>query len=393
MYPGISDLINDFFGTSFTVSFPPTFGTLVAISFLLAAWTLTLELKRKEAAGLLQPVIRRTLVGTPASLAEIFWNAVFGFILGFKLLFILFNLSVFLDNPQGIMLSAKGNLPAGILMAGLFGWMKFLEKKKAQLPQPKVVEEKFYPSQAVAEITMAAAIGGLFGAKLFHMLEYWEDFSHDPIGMFFSGSGLTMYGGLIVGAISTLWYARRLQLKSLHLCDAAAPGLMLAYGTGRLGCQLSGDGDWGIVNTASKPDWMGFLPDWFWSYTYPNNVINEGILIPGCEGRHCYELASPVFPTPLYESIICIALFFVLWTFRRRFHVAGMLFFTYLLLNGMERYWIEGIRVNSKYHLGELAFTQAQLISLLFILIGGIGIIYLKINSGKSAGKNTVKDD
>jgi prolipoprotein diacylglyceryltransferase len=185
-----------------------------------------------------------------------------------------------------------------------------------------------------------------------------------------------MYGGLIVGAAGVIWYGVKNKVPPLHLCDAAAPGLMLAYGIGRIGCQLSGDGDWGIVNTVAQPAALGWLPDWAWSYNYPHNVINEGIPIPGCEGRHCFALEQGVFPTPLYESVACILLFFVLWYFRKRMSAPGLLFSFYLLLNGIERFLVEQIRVNAKYHLGGIDFTQAQLISAMLVLIGLGGLWY-----------------
>ena len=96
------------------------------------------------------------------------------------------------------------------------------------------------------------------------------------------------------------------------MCDVAAPGLMLSYGIGRIGCHLSGDGDWGIENVLSKPNWFIF-PDWMWAYTYPHNVIGEGVHIEGCVGKHCSELIPPVFPTPFYEAVACFILFFVLF--------------------------------------------------------------------------------
>lgn len=381
MYPGLSDLLNELFGTHFTSSFPPMFGTLVAISFLLAAWTLTLELKRKEKDGLLKPVQRNEIIGAPASFMEMFSNGFFGFLIGWKIGFAVFNSDEFFINPQSALLSMKGNVPAGIALGAFFAWQRYRERKKAQLPQPKTVVVDVYPHQLVSEFTMMAAFGGLLGAKIFHLLEYWDDFIADPAGMFFSGSGLTMYGGLIVGGLAVLYYGRKHNVPALMLCDAAAPGLMLAYGTGRLGCQLSGDGDWGIVNLAPKPDWMSFLPDWFWSYNYPHNVVNEGLPIPDCIGHHCFALAQPVFPTPLYESIACIGLFFLLWSFRKKIVHPGVFFSWYLLFNGIERFFIELIRVNSKYHLAGIDFTQAQLISALLIVAGVSGIVLLKKRS------------
>ena len=378
MYPGLSDILNDFFGTHFTSSFPPTFGTLVALSFLLGSWTLGLELNRKEKSGLLNPIKKSIITGQSANTSELFWNGLFGFLIGYKIIYAFLNNDEFFKNPQQIILSLKGNWIAGLLVGGIFVWLKYREKEKEKLAEPKLIEQTIYPHQMLSEITMAAAIGGLIGAKIFHLLEYWDDFTADPLGMFFSGSGLTMYGGLIVGTIAVLWYGKKNNIPPIHLCDAAAPGLMLAYGTGRIGCQLAGDGDWGIVNTQPKPSILSFLPDWVWSFRYPNNVINEGIPIEGCTGHHCYQLAEGVFPTPLYESITCILLFFVLWSMRKKILTPGVLFSWYLLFNGIERFLVESIRVNSKYHLAGIEFSQAQLISLLLILIGGTGIMYLR---------------
>jgi prolipoprotein diacylglyceryltransferase len=294
------------------------------------------------------------------------------------------NSEEFFSNPQGTILSTKGNFLAGLVTGAAFAWWKYREMDKLKQQKPVEKEVAVYPHQMVSEFTMAAAFGGLLGAKIFHLLEYWDDFMADPAGMFFSGSGLTMYGGLIVGGIVLIYYGIKNGIRPLHLCDANAPGLMLAYGVGRLGCQLAGDGDWGIDNLSPKPASLSFLPDWFWSYTYPHNVINEGIPIPGCTGHHCFELATPVFPTPLYESITCIAMFFVLWAMRKKIHVPGVLFSWYLLFNGAERFWIESIRINSKYHLAGISFSQAQLISLLLFLSGLAGILYLNYRAKKT---------
>ncbi len=376
MYAGLTDLLNDLFGTHFTFSFPPMFGLLVALSFLLAAYTLASELKRKAVLGILTSETKKIIVGESANPIEYFWNGLFGFILGAKIVYSISSSTEFFTDPQAALLSLKGNMLGGVFGAVLsIGW-RFYESKRDELPQPKEQEVKIFPHQLVSEITMVAALGGLLGAKIFHLLEYWDDFIADPAGMFFSGSGLTMYGGLIVGAISVLWYGKKNNIPGLVLCDSAAPALMLGYGTGRIGCQLAGDGDWGIDNIHPNP--FSFLPDWMWSFKYPHNVINEGIPIPDCIGHHCHELAVGVYPTPFYESIMAISLFFVLWSMRKKISTPGRLFSWYLIFNGIERFAIESIRVNSHYHLAGIAFTQAQLISILLLLTGLIGLSILK---------------
>jgi prolipoprotein diacylglyceryltransferase len=233
-------------------------------------------------------------------------------------------------------------------------------------------------------IIMIAAVAGIIGAKLFHNLENWDSFVKDPIDALMSFSGLTFYGGLILGLASVYYYARKNKIPFIHLIDAAAPGMMLAYGIGRVGCQLSGDGDWGIVNTLAKPSTLSFLPDWMWAFKYPHNVIGEGVQIAGCVGRHCAELPMAVFPTPFYEAIMAFTIFIFLWSIRKRINITGMMFSIYLFLNGMERFLIEKIRVNTLYHVFGKSFTQAELISSILMILGLIGIYW----SYKSAKKN-----
>jgi prolipoprotein diacylglyceryltransferase len=100
---------------------------------------------------------------------------------------------------------------------------------------------------------------GILGAKLFDNLENWDRFIQNPIGNLLSPSGLTFYGGLICAAIAICWYAAKKGIKLWHLVDSAAPALMIAYAIGRIGCQVSGDGDWGIYNSAYVSDRPGHV--------------------------------------------------------------------------------------------------------------------------------------
>src|SRR5690606_20159972 len=163
--------------------------------------------------------------------------------------------------------------------------------------------------------------------------------------------------------------------------------MMLAYAVGRMGCHMSGDGDWGIENYSAKPGWLSWAPDWVWSFKFPHNVINEGVPIPGCVGRYCSELPAAVYPTSLYEFLGGLLLFALLWSLRTKIKPAGMMFSLYLILAGVERFLIELIRVNSKYHVGGLSFTQAELISTIMILMGVAGIIWSLNNHKKQRGQ------
>ena len=258
--------------------------------------------------------------------------------------------------------------------------MRYREKKKEQLPKPEWVTENLHPFQHVPNMTLIAAIAGILGEKIFHNLENLDEFMRDLIESLISFSGLTMYCGLIVASFSVIFYARKNGITTTHLIDACAPSLMLAYGVGRIGCQLAGDGDWGIENIFVKPSWF-FLPDKVWAYTYPHNVNNVGIPIPDCTGKFCSVLENPVFPTPLWEAIICIVLFFVLWSVRKKITIPGAMFCLYLILNGVERFFIEKIRINTTYNIFGRHITQAEIIAVLLFILGTIGIFYFKKQS------------
>ena len=379
MYPTLSHLIYDLFGIYIPLPIQ-TFGFWVAMAFLLASWTLTLELKRKEKLGIIKPTEKLELIGVKLSFSDLFFSLLWSFLIGFKLVEACFNYSDLVVNPQAFILSTRGHLTGGILFAIIFTFLKWNKNKKEQLESPKKIATQIHPYQLVGNITMIAAISGIIGAKIFHNLENFDLFLKDPVGQLISFSGLTFYGGLIGGAVGVLWYTKKYNIRPLEICDATAPSLMLAYGVGRIGCQMSGDGDWGIDNLSPKPEWMSFLPDWMWSYKFPHNVIREGVPMKDCGSEvwypYCYELANPVWPTAFYETVICTIFFLFLWRIRKKIKTSGVLFCIYLFLNGIERFMIEKVRINNEYDILN-GITQAEIISFCLLVVGISGSYFL----------------
>ena len=419
MYPNLYYAFKDLFGVDWHfLRFVNSFGFFVALSFIGAAVTLSRELLRKEREGLLQGKDELIIVGRPASPTELLLNFILGFVLGFKIIGLFLSNSPLTANPQEFIMSGEGSWAAGILLGLLFAGLKWWEKNKQQLPEPQERKIRIWPHDRVGDLTIFAAIFGFAGAKIFNSLETWSDFVKNPIESLFSFSGLTFYGGLICAALAIWYYARKNGIGFWYLNDAAAPGLMLAYAVGRIGCQVSGDGDWGILNSAYYTTSSGgralagpgdftrilgenkdlylpqfgsldnvphlsvkapsFLPDWLFAYSYPHNVINEGVRMPNCMGSYCTHLPIPVFPTPFYETTVCLILFFILWSLRKKLTIPGTLFAIYLILNGIERFFVEKIRVNSKYDIFGFHPTQAEIISFLLVISGITLLITLR---------------
>jgi phosphatidylglycerol:prolipoprotein diacylglycerol transferase len=189
-----------------------------------------------------------------------------------------------------------------------------------------------------------AAVGGLAGARVFAILEDWDSFVQDPLRSLVSGAGFVWYGGLVGGFLAVSWTIRRHRLPWLVTVDCIAPGLALAHGIGRIGCQLAGDGDWGRETT---------LP---WGMAYPNAIV----------GWH-YPPGVRVHPAPVYELLAYVLIFAFLWSIRKRDYPSGALFWWYLLLAPAARFAIEFIRINTRVILG---LTAAQLISLALMAVG-----------------------
>lgn len=213
-------------------------------------------------------------------------------------------------------------------------------------------------------ITFLALVLGVAGSKLFHLFENWPEFIADPVRMAFSPGGLTFYGGLLLAIVGIYLYLRSKKIPFLVGADATAPGLLLAYGIGRIGCHLAGDGDYGFPTTlpwgtdysrGTYPPSIAFRDFPEITSQYPGGLVPDNVL--------CH-------PAPIYESIVCAIGFWILWRLRTKLHPSGRLFMLYLFIAGTERFLVEFLRVNPRL-VADL--SQAQLISLGLVAAGLIG--------------------
>jgi phosphatidylglycerol:prolipoprotein diacylglycerol transferase len=251
------------------------------------------------------------------------------------------------DSPRGYM---QPEIHVGPITLQTFGIMFALAFIAAGAVVAKRLQEWGKPPDWAYELIFAAVVGGVVGARLDFVAENYDSVKHDLLGNMFSGSGLVWYGGAIGGAIGVgLWGWWR-GMFNAYLLDLCAVPLALGYAIGRIGCQLSGDGDYGKA-------WSG--P---WAMAYPHGTK---------------PIDTTVHPTPIYETLAMGLVAYLLWRLRDRFQ-PGVLFCIYLVFAGTERFLVEFIRRNDHVFLG---LTQAQLISLAMMAGGGIWLL-VKMRKG-----------
>lgn len=187
-------------------------------------------------------------------------------------------------------------------------------------------------------------LAGLAGARLYHLLERPGEFLADPLPLLFSRMGFAWFGGLLGGLVTLALLARRYRMAVLEMMDAVAAAAALGYGIGRIGCLISGDGDYGIPTS---------LP---WGMSFPNGIV---------------PTTARVHPTPIYEFAVALAIAFYLWRLGAKSlrgpKARGEIFCNYLLLTGLARFLVEFLRINPRSFFG---LSNAQAASLLSMLIG-----------------------
>ena len=227
----------------------------------------------------------------------------------------------------------------GICFAGAFAASGLVAGRR--------LKELGKPGDWAYEMVFAALIGGVVGARLDYLVQNWDKVAGDPVGNIFSGAGLVFYGGALGGAAGVLLWAAWRHWLTLQVLDVGAVPLAIGYAVGRVGCQVSGDGDYGVSSG---------LP---WAMPYPDGTE------PTREDVH---------PTPIYETLAMGLVTLLLWRLRDRFR-PGVLFALYLVLAGSERLLVEFIRRNDEVVAG---LTVAQLISLGLMAAGAALLIGLR---------------
>ena len=189
-----------------------------------------------------------------------------------------------------------------------------------------------------------AGLAGIAGARFYHVLESPAEFFADPWPLLISRFGFAWFGGFLGGFAALLILARYEKIPALVMCDACSPAAAAGYAIGRIGCLLSGDGDYGIPTS---------LP---WGMSFPNGVV------PTSERVH---------PTPLYEFFIWMLIASVLWLLGNRVlkqkRSAGLVFSAYLILTGVARFLVEIIRLNPRSFFG---MSNAQAASVASVILG-----------------------
>ena len=232
-----------------------------------------------------------------------------------------------------------------------FWAMAFLAFFVALLVIRRDMHERGMPERQAYDMVLWAYIGGWVGARLFVIPTGWQYFVEAPVAFLLSGSGWVWYGGVIGGAVAVLVWARRVGIPGLVIADVAAPALAIGLAIGRLGCQLAGDGDYGVPTD---------LP---WGMSYPDGVV---------------PTTDRVHPTPIYELICYVAIFVVLWRQRHRGLPNGALIAQYLIYSGVARFAVEFLRRNPGWLVG---LTTAQWMSIGSVAIGA----WLLLTTARSA--------
>ena len=254
-------------------------------------------------------------------------------------------------------------IPIGPLRLGTFGLLMWVAFVVAYF----VIRADFRRrrlSAPVDNIVLVTAFAGVAGAKLYHVLETPGELIADPFHTIFSTTGFAWFGGLIAGIATLFYLAHHYKIQWLTFFDAIAPAAALGYGVGRIGCLISGDGDYGVPTN---------LP---WGMSFPNGLVPTP---PVC-AEYGFPANCGVHPTPIYEFLAGVGIFFYLWWLgKRQLRVprpAGEVLGEFLLWTGLARFLVEFIRINPRSVFG--VFSNAQTAGFLSMIAGIALLIVIK---------------
>ena len=228
-----------------------------------------------------------------------------------------------------------------------------------------------YDPEYSSSIVIAAAVMGLIGSRLYAILDDLPTYLADPKTMIFSGSGFVFYGGMIGGLLGAYMVSRWYRIGFASTIDMCAPALAIGQAIGRMGCQLAGDGDWGLVSNVP------------WAMAYPRAIVGWNSQTVLKLDEH-YQLVSGYFPgvrvhpAPVYETILYLGVFTILWSMRKTSYPPGRMMYWYLVLAGAARFFVEFWRINPRVF---YMFSEAQLIAFAMMIVGGVALL---LTNGKA---------
>ncbi|HUY27253.1 MAG TPA: prolipoprotein diacylglyceryl transferase [Candidatus Binataceae bacterium] len=226
-----------------------------------------------------------------------------------------------------------------------------------------------------------AAIVGIASSRILDIFNNFSSYMADPKSMIFSGSGFVWYGGMIGGIIAVYVVSRRYGIPFPETADMTAPALAIGQAIGRIGCLLSGDGDWGLPSR---------LP---WAMAFPKAIVgwNSQTVLKLDPGGNLVSGFFPgvrVHPTPIYEAILYTGVFLILWSLRRKGLAAGRILYLYLILAGAARFMVEFLRVNPRVFEG---LSEAQLIAIGMMIVGAVAWVASGEKRAPAAAKEAAR--
>jgi phosphatidylglycerol:prolipoprotein diacylglycerol transferase len=234
-----------------------------------------------------------------------------------------------------------------------------------------------------SSLVVWAAVAGLVGARIWDIWDNFPLYMQHPWSMIFSGSGFVWYGGFVGGAVAIYFVARRYGVRFLPTADMVAPGILIGHAFGRMGCLLSGDGDWGLPTK---------MP---WGMAFPNAIVgwnSQTVLKLNAHDQLVsgFYPGVRVHPTPIYEAVLYVAIFAFLWSIRKRNRVEGRIFYLFLILAGAARFVVEFWRINPRVLWG---LSEYQLFSILMVAVGTVAyLLTLKREPETAAAKAPSKE-